>query len=71
MANVSPKIVLEILFLILSGADVDFLGWELWWRTYTTEKALSTTKRIELVNKKEFAAATLDSEHKTYVVYVR
>ena len=29
VANVSPEVVLEILFLILSGADVDFLDWEL------------------------------------------
>ena len=29
VANVSPKVVLRISFLILSGADVDFSGWEL------------------------------------------
>ena len=31
---------------------------------------LPTTRRVELVGKKEFAAATLDPEHETYVVYV-
>ena len=31
---------------------------------------LPTTKRVELVDEKEFAAAALDPEHKTYVVYV-
>ena len=31
---------------------------------------LSTTRRIELVGKKEFAAAALDPEHETYVVYI-
>ena len=30
MTNVSPKIVFGILFLILSGADIDFLDWEPW-----------------------------------------
>ena len=31
---------------------------------------LSTTRRVELVGKKEFAATALDPEHKTYVVHV-
>ena len=53
-----------------SDADVDFLGQELWWKAYTTQAALPTTKRVELVGKKEFAAAALDPEHKTYVVHV-
>ena len=39
-------------------------------RTYTTKEALPTTKHIELVGKKEFAAAVLDPEHETYVGHV-
>ena len=70
MANVSPKVVLEMLFLTLSGANVDFLGCELRWRTYTTKEALPTTRRIELVGEKEFAAVAFDSELKSYVVHV-
>ena len=31
---------------------------------------LPTTRRVELVGKKEFAAAALDPEHETYVVHV-
>ena len=30
VTNVSPEIVLGMLFLILSGADIDFLDWKLW-----------------------------------------
>ena len=30
VANVSPKVVFEILFLSLSGVDVDFLDRKLW-----------------------------------------
>ena len=59
-----------MLFLILSGADVDFLDRELRWRTYTTKEAFLTTKRVELVGKKEFAAAALDPENETYVVHI-
>ena len=60
VANVSPEVVLGMPFLTLSSANVDFSGRELRWKTYTTKEALSTTKRIKLVGKKEFAAATLD-----------
>ena len=70
VANVSPEIVLGMPFLTLSGADVDFSGRELRWRTYTTEEVLPTTRRVELVGKKEFAAAELDPEHETYVVHI-
>ena len=70
MANVSPEIVLGMPFLILSGADIDFFGRELRWRTYTTEEAFPTTRHVELVSKKEFAAAELGPEHETYVVHI-
>ena len=33
VANNSPEVVLGISFLTLSIADIDFLGWELRWRT--------------------------------------
>ena len=70
MVNVSPEVVLGMLFLTLSGADVDFLGRELRWRTYTTKEALPTIRRVELMGKKEFAAVTLDPGHETFVVHV-
>ena len=35
-----------------------------------TEKALLTTRRMELVGKKEFAAAALDLEREIFVVHV-
>ena len=70
VANVSLQIVLGMLFFTLSSADVDFLGCELRWRTYTTKETLSTTRHDELVSKKKFAAAALDPEHEIYVVYV-
>ena len=70
VANVSPEIVLGIPFFTLSGADIDFSGRELRWRTYTTKEVLPTTRHVELVDKMEFAAAALDPEHETYVVHV-
>ena len=70
MANVSPKIVLEIFFLTLSGANVDFLDQKLHWRIYITKEALLTIRHVELVGKKKFAAAALDVEYETFVVYI-
>ena len=70
VANVSPEVVLEIPFLTLSGADIDVLGWELRWRTYTTKKGLPTTKRIELVGKKKFVVAAHDPEYETHTDHV-
>ena len=70
MANVSPKVVLGMLFLSLSDADIDFLGQELWWKTYTIEEAFPIIRHIELVSKKEFVAATLDPESDTFVIHV-
>ena len=70
VANVSPEVVLGMLFLTLSGTDVDFSGQELRWKTSTTKEVFPTTRRVELVGKKEFVAAALDPEHETYVVHV-
>ena len=70
VANVSPKVVFGMLFLTLSDANINFLGRELRWRTYTIKKALPTTRCVKLVGKKEFAAATLKPEHESYVVYI-
>ena len=70
VANISPEVVLGKPYLTLSGADVDFLGRELRWRTYSIKKAFPTTSRVKLVGKKEFADAAFDPEHETYVVHV-
>ena len=70
VANFSPNVVLGIFFLILSGADVDFLKRELWWRFYIIEKDFSTIKQIELVEKKVFAAIAIDLKHKNFVVHI-
>ena len=70
VANVSQEVVFEMPFLILSGADVDFLGRKLQYRAYITKEALPTTIRVKLVGKKEFAATVLDPEYEIYVVHV-
>ena len=70
VANVSPEVVLRMLFLTLNSANIDFLDWELWWKTYTTKGTLPTTRRIELVDKKEFAATALNLESGIFIVHI-
>ena len=70
LADISTEVVLGMLFLTLSNADIQFVEKELTWRSYTTAKALLTTKRVELINKMEFAKAALDENSETFVVHV-
>ncbi len=70
LVNVKPDIVLGMPFLTLSNAGVNFQARNLQWRSYTTRNVLPTTKRVELIGKKEFAAAALNPEHKAFVVYI-
>lgn len=68
VANVNPKIVFKILFLTLNSANIDFLNQKLY--IYTTQKAISITRCIKLVEKNEFAAAALDLKYETFIVHV-
>ena len=70
LADISTEMVLDMSFLTLSNVDVQFVEKELTWRSYTTAKALSTTKRVEIIDKKEFAKAALDENSETFVVHV-
>ena len=70
LADISVEVVLNMPFLTLSIANVQFVKKELTWRSYTTAEALPTTKRVELINKKEFAKVALDKNSKSFVVYV-
>ena len=70
LADTTMEVVLEMPFLTLNNADIQFAKKELTWRTYTTEDALPTTRRVKLINKKKFAKAALDENIETFVVYV-
>ncbi len=70
LADVRPNIMLEMPFLTMSNADVNFQAWDLQWRSYTTGEVLPTTRRVELIGKKEFTAAALDPEYEAFVVHV-
>lgn len=63
LTNISIKLVLKMLFLTFSNANIEFTELEkLIWRFYTTAKALPTISRIELINQKKFIKAALDKK---------
>ncbi len=70
LANVRPDIMLGVLFLTMSNADINFKARDLQWRSYTIGKVLLTTRRVELIGKKELAVAAFDPEHEALVVHV-
>ena len=70
LANIGLEVVLEMLFLTFSKADIRFAERELVWRTYTAGEALPTTRKVEIINKREFAAAALNADDKTFMVHV-
>ena len=70
LVDTSMDVVLVIPFLFLSNAYVQLDTRNLTCRTYSTLEALSTTRRVELIDKYEFARADLDKNSKTFVVHV-
>ena len=56
--------------LTLSKANIWFAERELVWRTYMAAEALPTTRRVEIIDKREFAAAALNADDKTFVVHI-
>ena len=50
LADISIEVVLGMPFLTLSNVDVQFAEKELTWRTYTTDEALLTTRKVEIIN---------------------
>ena len=70
LANIGLEVVLEMLFLTLSKADIRCAERKLVWRTYTAAKALLTTRKVEIIDKMEFAAALLNADDETFVVHV-
>ena len=69
VANVSLEVVFEMFFFTLNDIDINILGRELRWRTYTTKKGFPTIRRVELVDKKEFASAIFDLKSGIFIVH--
>ena len=70
MADTKFEVILGMLFLKISNTDISFGKGTLTWRTYTINKALPTTKQVQIVDLKEFVIAVLDVDSETFVVHV-
>ena len=64
------EVVLRIPFIALRNADIQFDIKSLTSESYSAAEALPTARRVELINKHEFAQTTLDERSKTFVVHV-
>lgn len=70
MADTSMEIILSILFLTFSNADVLFTEEKLIWRSYILVKALLIILQVQLINQKKFAAGILNLGKKIYIVHM-
>ena len=70
VADTKFKPVLGMLFFTTNNVDVSFGEGTLTWKSYTTNKALPTTKQVQIVDPKEFVIAALDMGSKTFIVYM-
>ena len=59
-----------MLFLTFSRADIRFAEQKLVWRTYTAAETLPTTRRVEIIDKREFVATALNADNEIFMVYV-
>lgn len=70
LADTNMEVILGMSFLIFSNANMQLVKKELIWRSYTITGVLSTTKRVELIDKSKFAAITINKNSQTYIVHV-
>ena len=70
LPNIGLEVVLGMPFLNLSKADIRFAERKLVWRTYMAIEALPTTRRVEIIEKREFAVVALNIDNKTLVVHI-
>lgn len=59
-----------MLFISFSNVDVKFAKKDLTWNLYSVSETLPTIKRVQLIDRKEFAAVALDLDKEAFVVQV-
>ena len=70
VADTQIKVVLGMPFLTLGNAVIRFAERKLVGRTYSAAEALPTTRRVEIIDKKEFATAALNEDDETFVMHM-
>lgn len=64
------EVVLVIYFLALNNSNVMFGMKKLTQKFYTTIKVLSTTSRVELIDKKDLIKNLLDKSLEIFIMYI-
>ena len=57
-------------FLGLNKVEINFAERELNWKSYNFDEALPTTKQVQMIDCKEFAAAALAPDKEAFVMHV-
>lgn len=70
LANISIEVILRMLFLTLSNANVLFGVEKLTSRYNTSVEALLIAKQIKLINKHKFIKTALDKNFEIFIVYI-
>ena len=70
LADTSMEVVLEMLFLALNNADIQFYPESFTWRSYGIAEVLPTTRRVERIDKHNFTKIALDKNSEMFVVHV-
>ena len=70
VADTAMEVVLGMPFLALSKVEINFAERELTWKTYSLDETLPTTKRVQMIDRREFAAAALAPDKEAFVVHV-
>lgn len=70
LADTSIKVVLRILFLTLSNTNMQFVRIKLEWSSYITAEVLPITKKVEVIDKREYTSMVLNKNLETFVIYI-
>ncbi len=70
LADIGMKVVLGMLFLAFSNADIRFGAKRLTWMSYTAAEALPKARQVEMIDKYKFAKTALDGNSEIIGVHV-
>ena len=70
VTNIKFEVILGKFFLKISNANISFGEKILTWKFFTIIQSLPTTNQVQLINSTKFVIAALDTDSKTFVVYV-
>ena len=70
IAEIKFEMILGMLFLKISNANILFNKGILMLKTYTTNETLPTIKQVQIIDPKEFVIAAFNINSKMFVVHI-